>query len=286
VLFAYLFVFLWREFTLEGGITVGSIEQYYNCDYDEWGRLERHRIEFEITKRAMNKFIPDGASVLDVGGGPGRYSIYLAQKGHEVTLVDLCEKMVEQAAIHAKEAGVVLKDCIQGNVLYLNKILPGKEYDTVLCMGPMYHLLEESQREEAINQCMGLLKKGGILIVSFISAYVPIVDCLLAYPQNISQLKGSLLKYLEDGRYNPGMEDGFTDAYFSNPEEIETFMSRFNLETWKIMAVDGMGLMVEEKLMNLKEEDFQDWLDIFEAISSNRVVWGSCAHMLYIGRKR
>lgn len=261
------------------------IKQFYNCDYDEWERLNRHRIEFEITKRTMDKFIPAGASVLDVGGGPGRYSIYLAQKGHEVTLVDLSEKLVEQAVIHSKEAGVKLKDCIQGNVLDLNKILQGKEYDVVLCMGPMYHLLEESQREEAIHQCMGLLKKGGVLIVAFISAYAPIIDCLKAYPQEISRKKKQLLKFLMDGRRFSEGEDGFTDAYFINPEHIEEFMARFNLEKMKIMAVDGMGIFVEEKLMNLKEEDFQDWLDVFEAIASDQVVWGSCAHMLYIGRK-
>lgn len=265
---------------------MGSIEQYYNYDFDEWGRLQKHRIEFEITKRTLDKFIPEGASVLDVGGGPGRYSIYLAQKGHEVTLVDLCEKMVEQAAEHSKEAGVELKGCIQGNVLDLNKILPDKEYDAILCMGPIYHLLEENQREKAINQCMGLLKKGGTLIVSFISAYAPIVDCLKAYPQNIGQLKSSLLRYLEDGRHDSRVEEGFTDAYFFDPEQIEKFMSRFRLETLKIMAVEGLGAIAEEKLMQLKEEDFQDWLDVLETISSNQVVWGSCEHMLYIGRKR
>ncbi len=233
---------------------MGSIEQYYNYDYNEWERLQRHRIEFEITKRTLKKFIPGGASVLDVGGRPGRYSIFLAQNGHVVTLVDLCEKMVEQAAKHSKEAGVELKGCIQGNVLDLNKILPGKEFDAVLCMGPMYHLLEENQREKAINQCMDVLKKRGILVVSFISAYAPIVDCLRAYPQNIGQLKNRLLRYLEDGRHDSRVDMGFTDAYFFNPEQIEEFMSRFKLETLKIMAVEGLGAIAEEKLMQLKEE--------------------------------
>jgi len=262
-----------------------SIQQYYNSDYDEWGRLERHRIEFEITKRTLDKFIPAGSSVLDVGGGPGRYSIYLAQKGHEVTLLDLCEKLVEQAALHSREAGVELKGCIRGNALDIDKILPGREFDAVLCMGPMYHLLEESEREAAINQCMGVLKKGGILVVAFISAYAPIVGCLKAYPGEIGRLKNDLLRYVKDGRHESRMNDGFTDAYFFDPERIEEFMARFKLETLKVMAVEGLGALVEEKLMQLKEEDFQDWLDVLEAISSNKVVWGSCEHLLYVARK-
>lgn len=49
---------------------------------------------------------------------------------------------------------------------------------------------------------------------------------------------------------------------------------------------EGLGAMVEEKLMQLEEEDIQHWLDILEEISTNRVVWGSCEHMHYIGRKQ
>lgn len=51
---------------------MSSIEEYYNCEYDEWGRLERHRIEYEITKRVLKEYIKDGSEVLDVGGGPGK----------------------------------------------------------------------------------------------------------------------------------------------------------------------------------------------------------------------
>lgn len=27
---------------------MSRIEDYYNVQYDEWGRLERHRLEFEV----------------------------------------------------------------------------------------------------------------------------------------------------------------------------------------------------------------------------------------------
>ena len=156
---------------------MNNVEEYYNCQYDEWGRLTRHRIEYEITKKVLNEYIEDNSEVLDIGGGPGRYSIFLAQNGHKVTLVDLSEKLVEQAEENAAKAGVVIQKFIRGNVLDLETILPNKSFDAVLCMGPLYHLLEEDERKEAINQCLKLLKPGGILIVSFISAYAPIVDC-------------------------------------------------------------------------------------------------------------
>ena len=263
----------------------GPVEQYYNFEYDEWDRLKRHKIEYEMTKRIMKRYIPERATILDVGGGPGRYSIFLAQRGHRVTLVDLCENLVQQAILHAKEADVQLNACIQGNILELNQLPLESEYDVILCMGPIYHLLEEAERIEAINQCLGLLKKNGILMVAFISAYAPIIACLRTNLEDVGLFKNDFLGYLQDGRYRSDPKQGFTDAYFTNPNSIEAFMAGFGLKTVSIQAVENLGIMAEEKLMQLPEDVFQDWLDVMEKISTEPAIWGSSEHLLYIGKK-
>jgi S-adenosylmethionine-dependent methyltransferase len=262
---------------------MNTIEEYYNRQYDEWGRLERHRIEYEITKKVLDEYIPALSDVLDIGGGPGRYSIYLAQKGNSVTLVDLSEKSVEQAISNAHEAGVHFQRCLHGNVLHIDKLLPDKQFDAVLCMGPMYHLLEEYERREALRQCFDLLKPGGILIVSFISAYAPFIDCLKSYPHEIKERKSRFLEYFINGVNDKA--DGFTDAYFIHPTNIESLISDFKLETQRIMAVEGLGALCEEKLNQLSIEDFQEWINLFYKIADNRVIWGACEHLLYVGRK-
>jgi len=198
-------------------------------------------------------------------------------------LVDLSEKLVEQAQYNAVKAGVVIQRFIKGNVLDLDEILPGKYYDAVLCMGPMYHLLDEDERKEAVKHCVSLLKPGGVLIVSFISAYAPIVDCIKAYPHEIKERKDRFLQYLSDGRHKE--ESGFTDAYFHNPENIETMFSEFGLKTIRIMAAEGLGAMCEDSLMQLSEEDFQEWVDLFYEISDRKVIWGCCEHYCILERK-
>lgn len=263
---------------------MNNVKEFYNCHSDEeWGRLERHRIEFEITKKVLNEYIGDNSDVLDVGGGPGRYSIYLAQKGHKVTLLDLSDKNVEQAEQNAAIVGANIQEFVNGNVLDLDTVLPDRLYDAILCMGPMYHLLEEVERKEAIRQCLKLLKPGGVFIVACISVYAPIVDCLKKCPNEIKEQKDSLLHYFSDGRNYK--ESGFTDAFFINPENIEVLFSEFQLDTIRIMATEGLGALCESSLMQLEEEDFQEWLDLFYKISDKKVVWGSCEHLLYIGRK-
>lgn len=70
------------------------VKKFYDETVDyEWERLERHKVEFELTKRYLNRYIKPGDKVLDLGGGPGRYSLYLAELGCAVTLADLSEKM-------------------------------------------------------------------------------------------------------------------------------------------------------------------------------------------------
>ncbi len=71
------------------------IQKYYNNGVNnEWTRMDRHPLEFEITKRNLDESIPPKSKIADIGGGPGKYSFYLASIGHNVTLIDLAEKIL------------------------------------------------------------------------------------------------------------------------------------------------------------------------------------------------
>ena len=69
----------------------------------------------------MEEYIPGDTpqKILDIGGGPGRYSIFLAQKGHDVTLFDLSGKNIRQAIEKAQEADVWLDSCIPVSYTHL-----------------------------------------------------------------------------------------------------------------------------------------------------------------------
>jgi len=62
--------------------TVKIVKEFYDKDATvEWERLQRHQFEFELTTRYINRYVKPGDKILDIGGGPGRYSLYLAAKG-------------------------------------------------------------------------------------------------------------------------------------------------------------------------------------------------------------
>jgi len=79
---------------------MNEITDYYDRHRErEWERLERrHRTEFALTMRSLKEHLSAApAHVLDVGGGPGRYAIALAQLGHRVTLLDAASGCLELA---------------------------------------------------------------------------------------------------------------------------------------------------------------------------------------------
>jgi 2-polyprenyl-3-methyl-5-hydroxy-6-metoxy-1,4-benzoquinol methylase len=76
-----------------------EITAYY-AQFPEESRLSSDwsRLEFERTKEVLSRVLPKApARVLDVGGAAGVYSLWLAERGHEVHLVDASPRLVEEA---------------------------------------------------------------------------------------------------------------------------------------------------------------------------------------------
>jgi len=56
--------------------SIQVVEKTYGTPELEWNRLERRRMEYAVTLRALEEHLPAApADVVDIGGGPGRYAI-------------------------------------------------------------------------------------------------------------------------------------------------------------------------------------------------------------------
>lgn len=263
---------------------MNEVERFYDEDYEEWERLAFHLPEFEVTKRYMQKYITKPGAVLDIGGGPGRYSIFLAQQGHAVTLVDLSGKHIRQAIDRAAEAGVHLDSCIHGDALRLHEYLYKKEqFDVVLLMGPLYHLLKEEDRIQALKEALYALKPGGLLMAAFISNYAPIQE----YASELYDFDSAepLLHYLKDGRNHDGEDVAFTTSYFCSVKEAEALMQNAGLTELVFAGVENVLCGKEKKLHALSEAQKEKWLDLAWRLSGDRNLLGMSEHFLYIGRK-
>jgi len=265
-----------------------EIEAFYDehAQY-EWERLERHRMEFAVTMRALEDYLPPApAKILDVGGGPGRYAIALAQLGYYVTLFDLSQGCLTLAKQKAKQAGVKIEGFEHGNARDLSRFANGR-FDAVLLMGPLYHLLTEEDRRQALREARRVLRSGGLIFAAFITRNAVIrwaakeePDWIIRHPERLKELlsSGALRKA-------PG-EPGFTSAYFVHANEIKPLMESEGFETLDLIACEGVVSMIEEKINELTGDAFAAWVELNYNLGKDQSVHGAAEHLLYVGRKR
>jgi len=265
---------------------MSKVQQFYDKGPEyEWNRLERHRMEFAVTMRALADYLPTPpATVLDIGGGPGRYSITLAQQGYRTTLLDLTPNLLSLARVKAEEAGVELAGIIQGNALDLAP-LADASFDAVLLMGPLYHLLDEADRLQAIRESVRVLKPGGILAASFISRYASFRDSADGYPMWLVNHRESAERILTTGIHVADEMSGFTDAYFIHPTEVCPLMEAAGLESLDLIGVEALVDQCEEDVNQLTGEAFEAWVDLSYRAGKDPCLHGASSHLLWVGRR-
>ena len=263
------------------------VERYYDAGAQyEWERQDRNRTEFAVTWRALDDYLPKPpATILDVGGGPGRYSVELARRGNTVTLFDLAGNNLSFAQTKAAEAGVALAGCVQGNALDLSRF-EDSGFDAVLLMGPLYHLLELDQRRTAVREARRVLKPGGVFFASFITRYAPLCDLARSTPDQLLDRWSDYSRILETGQHQLGITGvGFTDAYFTHPSEVKPLMEEAGLASRDLVACEGVVSMVQEQLNPLTGEVWERWVDLNYRLGRDPCVHGMAAHLLYVGHK-
>jgi 2-polyprenyl-3-methyl-5-hydroxy-6-metoxy-1,4-benzoquinol methylase len=266
-----------------------AVKQYYDdAPQSEWSRLELNPWEFLINCTFIDGYIRPGERVLDLGGGPGRYSIHLAKRGAEVTLVDLSDGNIGLAREKALAAGVSI-EARQGDALDPAS-LPEGPFDHVLCMGPLYHLLVREERLRAIKNCLARLKRGGKLFAAFISIYSDMIyrlGRLDSWPEGILGIDATE----SERRYYSALKAGgeyageaFTRAYFTSPEGALSHFEGFPLKKLHFLGSEGL-LAARRDWLSLTHEQRDAWLGLSLETCEMPALLSWSEHFLYIGEK-
>ncbi|MEK3886695.1 class I SAM-dependent methyltransferase [Bacillus sp. FSL K6-3431] len=269
---------------------MSKIINYYN-QFDEWGRLDRESIEFQVNWHYIKKYMPKIGCVLDNGAGPGKYSIQLAKEGHKVTLTDLTQKLVEIAKIKVKEFG--LEEQFEG--LYAAdarelKMIKDEQFDGSLMLGPMYHLQEEQDRIKAVKELNRVTKKNGLVFVAFMPRVRHIFTSLLS-PENWkpNDDMDTIIQFSNSGCFNHADEGRFTDAYYFNIEDINPFMEAHGFEGLQLIG-SNVGAILNHDSWNYwrekGEQEVEKMIDLIKEKATDPYILGMSSHLLYIGRKK
>lgn len=269
---------------------MGEIIKYYN-QFDEWGRLSREPIEFQVNWHYIKKYLPRTGNILDNGAGPGRYSMELAKKGYKVTLTDLTPKLVGIAENKAQE--LHLKDKFNGffeaDARELN-MLKDEQFDASLMLGPMYHLQEEKDRIKAVQELKRVTKKNGFIFVAFMPRIRHIFTSLL-YPENWKPNDNidNIIQFSQSGCFNHLDEGRFTGAYYFNIEEIKPFMESQGFESLELIGSNVGAILNDDNWnywRNKGDKEVDKIINLIIEKATDPYILGISTHLLYIGRKK
>ena len=175
-----------------GSLFMSIVKKFYDDIAErEWKRLTSdayHRLEFIVTMHFLEKYLPSKGLVLDAGGGPGRYTIELAKKGYDVVLFDLSPKCLELARRKIARAHVSdrVNQIVEGSVTDMS-VFKDEEFDAVLCLTPLSHLVENKDREKAADEITRVAKDGAPLFIAVIGLYGVFREVLQRLPHELTE---------------------------------------------------------------------------------------------------
>jgi ubiquinone/menaquinone biosynthesis C-methylase UbiE len=140
----------------------------------EWRRLEQTaygRLAAVIHGDFIDRAIKPGDRVLDIGSGPGRFSIVAARLGGRVTVADISAGQLDLAREAIGEAGQLesVNAFVQADVVNLSNFAT-ESFDLTICFGGALSYAGE-QRALAAAELVRVTRPGGTILVSVMSRY-------------------------------------------------------------------------------------------------------------------
>lgn len=258
---------------------VEIVNSFYN-QINEDQRVVRSRhgqLEYATTMHYIHQYAGTKSKILEIGAGTGRYSIALAKEGHAVTAVELVKNNLNVLRENGKD--VKSLEAFQGDATDLS-LLNDSSFDVTIVLGPLYHLYEPEDVHKAVDEAIRVTRPGGVLMFAFISVYAIMYS---NYFQN-NWLEGEKENFTQNYEIRHFKEQLFTGY---DVKEFEDLFRNKPVEWIATTGTDGMLEAIEPRDdFEMKEEDFQSFLQWYLRFSEKRELLGSNNHLLYICRKK
>ena len=267
-----------------------EINAYYELGLEEErlfnlaeGVLERVR-----TMEILERYLPGSpAVVLDVGGGPGAYSLWLARLGYEVYLVDPVPSHLEQAkAGSTKQPQTPIQGYVLGDARALD--FADAFADVVLLLGPLYHLTERADRLRALREAYRCLKPGGCMFAVGISRYASTLSGMVDGHFEDPDFVAIARQDMRDGQHrNPtGVASYFTTSFFHHPDELREEVREAGFRVEALLVVEGPAILLQD--LGEQWQDPVRWERLLEAtrwLEAEPAVLGVTGHLIAVGVK-
>ena len=201
-------------------------------------------VEFERTKEILLRHLPEPPTVVaDVGGGPGRYALWLAGRGHRVEHRDPVALHVDQ--LRATAGGLAQVATAVGDARALD--LADDSVDAVLLLGPLYHLRRCRDRVRALAEARRVVRPGGPVFVAAISRWAPRLagELRLRLYEELPAIREETPRVERTGFIPPLLYQSFT-GYCHRPGQLRAELRGAGLEVLDLVAVEGLAFALSD----------------------------------------
>lgn len=217
---------------------LNDIEKYWTNRADGYSSVNKGELatvqkdkwldEIEKNLNELSNKPKENIKVLDIGCGPGFFSIILARAGYKVTAVDYTSKMIEKAK---ENCGDIADKITFIKMDAQNLKFDDESFDVVISRNLTWNL---EKPDMAYKEWIRVLKKNGILLNFDANWYHHLFD------------DEKRKEYEEDRNRvaNSNLEDHYTCTDIESMEEIakKVPLSRIIRPQWDILTLNKLGV--------------------------------------------
>lgn len=249
------------------------IEKFYSDCSEEYrfAKNKSSKIEFDITVKYLDQYIPTNFRVLDACAGTGIYSFYLAKKGCKVVAGDLSRSSVEMM-LEKQKKFPVLEDIYCSDVINMPDFK--NSFDVVMCMGALYHLRKPQDIQKTIEKCIQALKPDGLFILSYLNKHAHILKSILR-----NGFDNSELNYID-------LFGGGPLFYAMDRNRINNLLLKNGFIAEKYIATTGISYIINETIDNFNDEQYENWLRYHMKYCEDPSLLAYSQYVLCISRRK
>ena len=250
------------------------------------GRL----VSFELHRRMLDRHIRPGFRVLEIGPGPGRFSLELARLGATIIAADISPVQLRLHEQTMRAAGVehVVTDRVVCDVRDVSRWRPGDFDAVVVYGGPISYAFDDAERATA--GLLSLVDHGGIVLGSVMSL---LGSWRLFMPGIVREIAGGGATMQDmrtvwetgDTRHQPGQVH---ICRLFRAQEVTEMINAGGGEVLE-MSASGWGVHCGADVLEPVTGDPQLWkqfLDLEERSGATPGALDGSSHILFAARSR
>lgn len=140
----------------------------FSKNYDKIFPLNSKKLELIDNTFKDLKEEKEDIKLLDVGCGTGSYAVALAEKGYQLTAIDLDAEMISLAESKMKEARVEV-DFYRLAMLNLKKKFKKASFDGIYIIGNVLVHLKKEEIKDFLSLAANLLKENGKIFIQIVN---------------------------------------------------------------------------------------------------------------------